>query len=292
MALVTMKNNILTVTVDSVGAVLHSIRRGSVEYLYQGDPSFWPRRDANLFPCVGRLYHGHYQFDGKEYPMTPHGFCQDAAFEITKQERDAVCFTLRESPDPRAVYPFAFAFHVEYALRGDQIVKTCRVENRDQKAMYFGLGSHPAFQVPLGGDGSFADWFMEFPAPSSPRQITFDHESWLLAEQRPAYALDGGTRLPLHHALFNFDAIVLQDAPRCVTLRSEQSEHRVTVEYPQMPFIGFWHTPCTEAPFVCIEPWLSLPSHSTYMEDLRMQENLIHLPAGESYENVIAITIQ
>lgn len=292
MSLITIKNDVLAVTLDSLGAVLHSILREGTEYLYQGDPRFWSRRDANLFPCVGRLYQGHYLLEGLKYPMTTHGFCQNAAFEVTKQTDTTVRFTLHESPDPKAVYPFVFSFHVEYTLEGDKIIKTCRVENRDNKTMCFGLGSHPAFQVPLGGEGEFSDWFFEFPTPSNPKQITFDHESWLLAEQRPAYPLRDGKRLPLRHDLFDFDAIVLQDAPRCVTLRSEGSDQRVTVEYPQMPFVGFWHTPHTEAPFVCVEPWLSLPSHSTYMEDLQTQENLIRLPAGEDYENVITITIQ
>lgn len=293
MELITIQNEILTVVLKCTGAVLHSIQKDGLEYLWQNThPDGWRRRDANLFPCVGRLNQGKYRYNGKEYPMTPHGFCQDAVFEVTEQTPTSVRFTLTENPDPRCEYPFRFAFHVEYALEENRIIKTCRVENRDEKVMYFGMGSHPAFQVPLAGEGEFTDWYFEFPEACTPNQITLDHSNWLLAEERPLYPLKDGTKVPLTHGLFDYDAIVLQNMPRSITLKSQKSQHSVTVNFPHMPFVGLWHNDHVEVPFVCVEPWLSLPSHSAYMEDLETQENLIHLPAGETYENIITITLK
>ena len=74
MPLITIKNQELTVTLDSAGAVLHSIVMDGREYLWQGDPAFWKRRDANLFPYVGRLTEGKYIYRGQEYSLTKHGF--------------------------------------------------------------------------------------------------------------------------------------------------------------------------------------------------------------------------
>ena len=79
--------------------------------------------------------------------------------------------------------------------------------------------------------------------------------------------------------------------PRQVSIKSSKSSRSVTVEYPHMPFLGLWHAPKTDAPYVCIEPWVSLPSHSTYIEDLETQEHLIALESGKTYENVITITL-
>lgn len=56
------------------------------------------------------------------------------------------------------------------------------------------------------------------------------------------------------------------------------------VSYPQMNFLGIWHMPFTDAPYVCIEPWSALPSRKGRIEDLSEQPNLVHLPAGERYE--------
>ena len=41
MSKVTIQNGTLTVTVDSVGGALDSIRRADVEYVWVADPEFW-----------------------------------------------------------------------------------------------------------------------------------------------------------------------------------------------------------------------------------------------------------
>lgn len=293
MEMITLRNGVLTVVLNPVGAVLHSIKMNEIEYLWQsGDPKGWSRRDANLFPFVGRHHGGKYRCGGKEYPMTPHGFCQDALFAVTEQGEDWVRFTLRENPDPRCEYPFPFVFHVSYRLEENRILKTCRVENPGKDTLHFGMGSHPAFRVPVAGEGRFEDWYACFPEPCAPRQVTLDFSNWLLAEERPLYPLTHGDKLPLTHGLFDHDAIILQDAPRAVSLRSSKSDHSVTVEYPQMPYVGLWHSDHAEVDFVCIEPWLTLPARSKYMEDLEQREGFIHLPAGEAYESRITITLE
>lgn len=286
-----IRNPNLTVQLNPLGATLHSIQKEGHEYLWQGDEASWPRKDANLFPCVGRSYGGRYRLGNREYPMSIHGFCQDARFTVTQQEEARVIFTLTDSPETREIYPFAFSYQVEYKLEGNTIRKTCRVENRGHGAMHFGLGSHPGFRVPLDG-GEFTDWSFVFSAPCRPRRVCFNHSSWLLAPERPEYPLEEDRRLPLRHDLFDFDAIVLERTSGSVTLQSEKSHRSIRVDYPQMPYVGFWHTPETEAQFVCVEPWLSLPAPHDHMADWETLEGLIHLPAGEHYENSIAITIR
>lgn len=292
MKLITIENPELTVILDTEGAVLHSIRKDGLEYLWQGDPTYWKRRDANLFPYVGRLTEGKYLLDGKTYPMTIHGFCIGTDFQVTAQTATSVRFTLEDSPETLSMYPFRFAFHVCYELKGSCIVKTCLVENRDTREMYFGIGGHPGFQVPLGGVGSFTDWQLVFSHACCPTRIDFDPSNYRLAGTTRPYPLEGDTSIPLTHDLFDLDAVVLEDMARTVTICSPLSERSVTVSYPDMPFLGLWHAPKTDAPYVCIEPWVSLPSHSAYVEDLARQEHLIHLSAGETYRNTMTITLK
>ena len=291
MKLITIQNSSLTVTLDAEGAVLHSIVKDGLEYLWQGDARYWKRRDANLFPYVGRLTDGKYLLRGKEYPMTIHGFCIGTEFAVTDHSETSVRFTLEESETTLAMYPFRFAFHVEYRLEGDSIVKTCLVENRNAEEMYFGFGGHPGFRVPLDV-GGFSDWQLVFGESCQPVRIDFDPSNYRLAGTQQSFPLENGTTIPLTHSLFDLDAVVLGDTCRSVTICSPLSSRSVTVEYPDMPFVGFWHAPKTDAPYVCIEPWVSLPSHSAYVEELTMQEHLIHLPAGETYTNITTITLK
>jgi len=59
----------------------------------------------------------------------------------------------------------------------------------------------------------------------------------------------------------------------------------VSIFYPQMDYIGFWHMLKTRAPYVCIEPWSSLPSGNGERTDLENQENLLALAPGKTYCN-------
>lgn len=58
-----------------------------------------------------------------------------------------------------------------------------------------------------------------------------------------------------------------------------------------MPFVGFWHTPKTDAPFLCIEPWANLPSKEGKIEDLTQKENIGVAKEGDVSECEIIITI-
>lgn len=291
MALYTIHNTELTVTLDSCGAVLHSIEYAGAEYLWQGDPTYWRRRDAQLFPYVGRLTEGVYTYQGKQYPLSTHGFCIGTEFEVAEVKKDAVEFLLTDNEERYAQYPFHFAFRVKYALEGSKIIKTCTVENKDEKKMHFGIGGHPGFNVPMNGEGEFTDWYLEFPEESSPKRMDLNHENYRFAGTCQDFPLVDGKRIPLTHSFFDLDAVVLGQMPRTVAIKSEKSSRSVTVEYPHMPFLGLWHAPKTDAPYVCIESWVSLPSHSDYIEDLETQEHLIALESGKAYENIMTITL-
>ena len=291
MAYITIKNSALEVQADTLAATLHSVRKNGVEYLWQGDEKYWKFQDKNLFPYVGRMTDEKYIYNGEEYHMTIHGFCGDKEFEVTDQSETSVTLTLKDSPETREIYPFNFEFSVTYSLEGSVLYKKCSVKNTGDGEMYFGLGSHPGFNVPLDGTGEFSDWYFEFSEPCDPERVCFDPANYRLSGETVPYELREGKVLPLEHSCFDLDAIVLGKTSGCVTLKSDKSPACVKVSYPQMPFLGLWHKPCSDAPYVCIEPWVSLPSHSAYVEDIAEQEYIIHLAAGQEYVNTLSFEI-
>ena len=66
----------------------------------------------------------------------------------------------------------------------------------------------------------------------------------------------------------------------------------MTVDYPDFPYIGFWHMPHKEAPYVCVEPWSSLPSRSGIIEDLSQQADLLHADPGCAWETTWCVTVR
>ena len=87
--------------------------------------------------------------------------------------------------------------------------------------------------------------------------------------------------------MFDDDAIVLTNSGSSVTLRSPNGTHSVRAEYPDAPYIGFWHRPKTDAPYICIEPWYSLPSRQDVVEALETQPSLLSVEAGKTMQTDI-----
>ena len=285
----TICNQRLSVTVSEQGAELQSVLGADgTEYLWQGDPQYWPDRAINIFPYVARLVEGSYFMDGEKHRMSIHGIAPYRRFSLTAHSDTEMVFSLESDEASYAEYPRNFRFSIGYALREDTLEVTYRVENRDDKTMYFGLGGHPGFHVPLDEGRDFSDYRIRFGEACNPYRVTFSEDCFVSGTS--PYPLEQGTQISLRHDLFDQDAIVLGDVPHTVTLDAEGG-HGVTVRYPGMNYLGLWHMPKTDAPYVCIEPWCSLPSRQGAVAVFEEQADLIRLPAGETYRNVWTIQI-
>lgn len=276
----TIENQRLRVTVSDHGAELQSIYGldYGVEYLWQGDPRYWEDRAPNLFPYIARLTDGRYSYRGSHYSMRIHGLAPYADFELTQKAADSMTFLLRDDPSSLAQYPFHFALRICYRLSENCLHTTYSIENRDTKEMFFAVGGHPGINVPLDGDAPFSAWRLEFPQPCAPLRVGFSEDCFVTGENLP-FPLEAG-QLPLRHDMFDDDAIVLTNVSPEVRLCSDASERSVTLRFSGFPYLGVWHWPGKEAPYVCLEPWSSLPSRKGVTEDLETQPDLIRLQPG------------
>lgn len=282
----TIKNEKLAVTVSDMGAELQSIKGADgTEYLWQGDPQIWDGKAPNLFPYIARMTGEKYTVYGKQYAMKIHGFVMYRTLTMENQTADSITFRLDSDEETRVQYPFEFTYRITYTLEENTLVTTVSVENRDSRRMFFGVGGHPGFMVPLEEGLTFEDYVLQFSEASQPYRVGFS-DTCFLTGQDAFYPLQNGKEIALKHELFDQDAIVLKNMPKTVKLCSEKGKHSVTGTYPDFAYLGFWHMPKREAPYVCIEPWSSLPSREGVIEDLEFQSDLLRLDAGKTYENV------
>ena len=286
-----IENDFLKVEVEDVGAQLKSIffKETTTEVLWQGDEKYWKGRAYNLFPVVGRLYDGKYRFKGEAYELSRHGFARTKKFYLCDKSSDTMTFVISADDETLKCYPFEFVFKVKFSLCRKSLKINYIVDNVGKEDMYFGLGAHPGFNVPFKG-GKFEDYEIVFDSPCSPNKILFT-ENYLISGKTERFELSDNNSIDLKHDLFDNDAIVLKDCARSVTLKKKGEAGGITVECPDMPFVGFWHTPKTDAPYVCIEPWANLPSKDGATEDITEKENIGVVLPHEKYENQIIISV-
>lgn len=281
---VTIQNRRITVDIDTLGAQLASVRTpDGTEYLWQGDPDIWARRAPILFPLIGRLKDSTYLLDGVPYTIPTHGFARDMEFRVTEQGESRVSFQIADTEDTRKVYPFSFALTVTYALDGDRLIKSHRVENRSDRAMLYELGAHDGFRVPMGPGSAMADHSIVLPGTEVIRpygmdgalMLTRPDRTWALTDSRLAltpWSYDG------------LDTVVLDAPPQAqAVLTDPQGRPRVTVTFPDFPYVGFW---TARKPFdtgyVCIEPWSSLPDCAFVGRELKDKPGIRSLAPGQS----------
>lgn len=286
-----ISNSRITLTVDTLGAQMMSLKGSDgIEYLWQGDPAYWPDRSPNLFPIVGRMTDDCYLCYGKPYSLGLHGFAQYMEFSVTEIKENTITLELHSDNCTKQQYPFDFIFRISYILKENTVNIHYEVENQNDNVMPFAIGGHPGFNVPLVCGEQFEDYTLEFDQPCQPDMIGFTLQGFMTGCDK-AYSLEDGKRISLHHNLFDEDGIALKNMSREVTLKSNVSGHGVRVAFPSMPYIVFWHAPETNAPYVCIEPWSSMPARQDIVEELTCKSDMIQLLAGDKYSTDWIITI-
>ncbi|MBQ7642980.1 MAG: aldose 1-epimerase family protein [Clostridia bacterium] len=287
----TIENEYLKISVNSLGAQLFGIysKKSGKEYLWQGDEKYWVNRAPNLFPIVGRLWEGKYTYQGKTYEMNTHGFSRNRQFALCDKTETAMTFALSYDEETLKIYPFEFIFKVSFALEGSSLKVLYRVENKGEGDMYFGLGAHPGFNVPFDG-GNFDDYYIEFENSCSPELLLLG-EHYLLSGEKRAFPLENGKIIRLKHSIFDEDALILQGACRSLKIKSKGGKS-ISVVFPKMTYLGIWHKPKSDAPYVCIEPWENLPSFEGKTEDLTQKANVGKIGSYESYESGLTIGIE
>ncbi len=286
-----IENQKLKVSVETLGAQLKSIydKEKGVEVLWQGNAKYWKGRAYNLFPIVGRLFDGKYSADGRIFEMDRHGFARGSEFILAEKTDDFMSFVISSDDKTIESYPFEFIFKVEFSLSGASLKINYVVQNVGKTVMYYGLGAHPGFNVPFDG-GKFEDYYVEFESKCRPSRILFTPDC-LISDAREDYPLQDDTRLNLDHSLFDDDAVVLENVPSKLFLKKRDGDAFISVAYPDMPFVGLWHAPKTDAPYLCVEPWQNLPSKDGGIEELSQKQNVGKLEIGEKRISPIIVTV-
>lgn len=252
----TLENEILAVEIDSFGAELRSIRRKAddFEYMWQADPRYWGRTSPVLFPFVGVPKDKEYRYAGKTYPMGQHGFARDMEFTLEHSENTKTWFALASTEETLAKYPFAFRLHIGYELCRNEVKVLWKVENTDDKPMYFSIGAHPAFRCPIHGEENKLGYGLKFGGLTAELHHHGNTPEGLAIMDDQVLPLDDGV-VKFTPGFFDTCTYMVEGKQTGeVSLLDRAGEAYVTLRF-DTPLFAVWSPEKKEAPFVCIEPW-------------------------------------
>lgn len=288
--MVTIENQSVRAVINPKGAELTSLFNKStgLEYMWSGDPAFWPKHSPVLFPIVGTLKSNTYFYRGKSYNLPRHGFARERPFTVETSAIDHAVFLLRDDEQSKSVYPFSFEFRIRYSVSDNALAVTYDVKNTGDEELYFSVGAHPAFKVPIVDGPGYTDYYLSFDKKeTAPR--------WLISAEgtidTDSEALLNDTRqLPLKKELFLRDAVVLKNLQSPgVTLKSDRSPHGLRMDFPGFPYMGIWAA--KNADFVCLEPWCGIADSVNASQQLTEKEGINRLQPSEGFSRTWTVRV-
>ncbi len=277
-----LENDQLTVTIAAHGAEVQSVQRKSnqQEYIWTANPDVWARHAPVLFPIVGRLKNDAYQWDGKTYSMSQHGFARDQEFKVIEQTNQRITYGLTANKQTTEQYPFNFTLDISYQLTDDRLEVGYRVINHDQVDMPFSIGGHPGFLCPAQTDGQSAEYFLEFEQEETLARYLIE-DGLRTGETR--LVLENSRQLLLQPRLFEEDALIFTDfRSDWVRIVRRSGQPIVTVTLTGFPYLGVWQK--AGADFYCIEPWHGWADSTTASGELTQKDGIQILQPEDRFE--------
>lgn len=290
----TLSHHGLQAAADSRGGELISLRdAGGTEYLWNGDPAFWPGRNPLLFPIVGNLKNGQVLFHGQPYSMSRHGFARDMDFSLLTRDDRSVLLELRDTPETLARYPFPFRLRVRHTLLERGFSTAFQVENTGAAPMPFCIGAHTAIRCPLHAGERFEDYQLVFDQPETAgtRLLT---PAGLIRPDSREMLLEDSPVLPLRRSLFDrLDTVILDGLrSRGVSLVHRETGRGVHLDFTGFPMAAFWTKAGCEAPFLCMEPWHGCAAFENESGEFSNKPLCITLNSGEIADLSYSFTLK
>jgi galactose mutarotase-like enzyme len=175
-----------------------------------------------------------------------------------------------------------------YRIEEEKLSVTYKVANTGYKPMYFSIGGHPAFKLPLTNNLAYTDYRLVFDQTENTGRWPISKDGLIELTSIPLF--DNTNTLALSKELFYTDAIVLKHLRSThVKLLSDKSPHGFEFDFTGFPYLGIWAA--KHADFVCVEPWCGIADSVNSNQQLVNKEGINELAAQSHFERTWSITV-
>ena len=277
-----ISNDGLTASFHSKGAELFSLKNNEKEFIWNGDQQFWGKHSPILFPIVGTLKDGTYNYDNKNYSLSRHGFARDMEFEVIEKASNSIVFSLKSSQETLENYPFEFELQIKYELIANSLSVGYLVKNLSDKKMPFSIGAHPAFALA----NEFNNYSLSFK-----NDEVLDYyllENGLVSNKTNQIQLINN-QLQLDYNIFANDALVIKSLASKSIEILENNVPFIKIIFEDFPNLGIWTV--NNAGFICIEPWFGYSDVTTSNGNLSEKEAINILEIDQNFTSTYSIEI-
>ena len=284
----TLKNDKLTVEINSLGAELTSVKSESgYEFIWQG--SEWKKHAPVLFPVCGGLLDSKYTYNSREYKMEKHGFAKLYDFELAESTDTSLTLVLKSNEATLEVYPFEFTLAAKYTIDENVLTASYTVENDGKQIMPYMFGWHPAFT--LGGSREINTFYVEFAGKKQLSRHTLQHGPFVNPFYT-SYPLKNERYYLNEEEIYANDTMIFRDVPNTVKLAGGYQKHSVTLTFSDnLPYLCIWKAPTSAARYVCLEPWSDIPADGETAENF-LSRQMSRISPSESAEYLYTVTFE
>ena len=230
-----INNEILTLSVNSEGGSMTSLKYNGEERLWQGGEA-WKSQDVVIFPIVGHA--GDYTVNGKTYSPKSHGVARYSEFALSERGADFLTLELESNAETRQTYPFGFNLTVSYKLKKNTLQLTYTIKSKSGQIPFY-VGGHPGMKAP--GENAA----VEFDKPQNPLY----------------YPLDGGKAIKINdmrRLILDTDFFkkykTYQLGSLSGAIHAKTSDGFKYTYKSDCPIFAFWRNE-NGGDYICVEPW-------------------------------------
>lgn len=228
----------------------------NIEYCFDANPLYWSYHNPILFPQIGT--YKPLIIDGQNYQMNNHGFVRQSMFSLKSQNTNSIVFSLKENEDTLRQYPFKFELEVKYTLINKKLMIDYVITNHSLKPMPFAFGLHPAFMI-----SALEDSVIEFNE-----------------DLEDEYQVIEDKKIKLNSLMFEKHDTLIYQADKLSAVILKDRFRKIKISFDNFKYLALWTK--KDAPFICIEPWMSLSSLSISDEFIKIKD-IINIDPSAKY---------